>query len=93
MSQENIKKCRINNNKQILNFIKKELTPFKKGTNEEGPRLSTSDLKQLEIKHYTKKDWIELTNEVFNVVFKESPLKRTKYQGLKRNIKYASQRI
>ena len=29
----------------------------------------------------------------FKVVFKESPLKRTKYQGLKRNIKYASQRI
>ena len=46
-----------------------------------------------EIKHYTKKDWIELTDEVFKVVFKESPLKRTKYQGLKRNIKYASQRI
>ena len=44
-----------------------------------------------EIKQYTKKDWIELTDEVFNVVFKESPLKRTKYQGLKRNIKYASQ--
>jgi len=46
-----------------------------------------------EIKQYTKKDWIELTDEVFNVVFKESPLKRTKYQGLKRNIKYASQQL
>ena len=46
-----------------------------------------------EIKQYTKKDWIELTDEVFNVVFKESPLKRTKYKGLKRNIKYASQQL
>ena len=46
-----------------------------------------------EIKQYTKKDWIELTDEVFNIVFKESPLKRTKYQGLKRNIKYASQQL
>ena len=46
-----------------------------------------------EVKQYTKKDWIELTDEVFNVVFKESPLKRTKYQGLKRNIKYASQQL
>ena len=46
-----------------------------------------------EIKNYTKKDWIELTEEVFKVVFKESPLKRTKYQGLKRNIKYASQQV
>ena len=42
---------------------------------------------------YTKKDWVELTDEVFKVVFKESPLKRTKFQGLKRNIKYASQKF
>ena len=53
MSQENTKKCRINSNKQVLDFVKKELTPFKQGTNEEGPRLSPSDRKQLEIKHYT----------------------------------------
>ena len=43
-----------------------------------------------ELINYTKKDWIELTDEVFKVVFKESPIKRTKYQGLKRNIQYAS---
>ena len=48
-SQETIKKCRINSNKQILDFVKKELTPFKQGTNDEGPRLSNADLKQLEI--------------------------------------------
>ncbi len=52
-SQENKKKCRINSNKQILDFIKKELKPFNSGTNEEGPRLSQSDLKLLEIKHYS----------------------------------------
>ena len=44
-SQENKKKCRINTNKQILDFIKKELKPFNTGSNEEGPRLSQSDLK------------------------------------------------
>ena len=43
-----------------------------------------------ELINYTKKDWIELTDEVFKVVFKESPIKRTKYQGLKRNIQYAN---
>ena len=43
-----------------------------------------------ELINFTKKDWIELTDEVFKVVFKESPIKRTKYQGLKRNIQYAS---
>ena len=52
-AQENKKKCRINTNKQILDFIKKELKPFNSGSNEEGPRLSPSDLKMLEIKHYS----------------------------------------
>ncbi len=52
-SQENKKKCRLNTNKQILDFIKKELKPFNTGSNEEGPRLSQSDLKLLEIKHYS----------------------------------------
>ena len=46
-SQEKKNKCRINSNKQILDFIKKELAPFKQGTNDEGPRLSNADLKQL----------------------------------------------
>ena len=46
-----------------------------------------------DLEHYKKKDWIEMTDEVFNVVFKESPLKRTKYKGLKRNINYASQQV
>ena len=46
-----------------------------------------------DINEYTKKDWIEMTDEVFKVVFKESPLKRAKYRGLKRNINYASQQI
>ena len=53
-SQETKKKCRINSNKQILDFIKKELKPFKQGVNDEGPRLSNADLKQLEIKHYSE---------------------------------------
>ena len=52
-SQENKKKSRINTNKQILDFIKKELKPFNTSSNEEGPRLSQSDLKLLEIKHYS----------------------------------------
>ena len=43
-----------------------------------------------ELVNFTKRDWIELTDEVFKVVFRESPIKRTKYQGLKRNIQYAS---
>ena len=53
IAQEAKKKCRINSNKQVLDFVKKELKPFNAGTNEEGPRLSQSDLKLLEIKHYS----------------------------------------
>jgi epoxyqueuosine reductase len=33
-------------------------------------------------------DWKELTQEVFESVFKDSPLKRTKHSGLKRNIDF-----
>lgn len=36
----------------------------------------------------THKDWVEITEETFNKVFKDSPLKRTKHQGLKRNISF-----
>ncbi len=37
----------------------------------------------------TKKEWEELTEETFRVIFKNSAVKRTKYSGLKRNIDYA----
>ena len=36
----------------------------------------------------TKKDWEEITEEVFQKVFKKSPVKRTKFSGLKRNIDF-----
>ena len=38
----------------------------------------------------TKKEWEEMTEEVFSSVFKNSAVKRTKYEGLKRNIKFLS---
>ncbi|KPM49409.1 tRNA epoxyqueuosine(34) reductase QueG [Jiulongibacter sediminis] len=36
----------------------------------------------------SKKDWEEITEEVFKELFKKSPIKRTKLQGLKRNIEF-----
>jgi epoxyqueuosine reductase len=36
----------------------------------------------------TKNDWKELTEDVFKTVFKNSPVKRTKFEGLKRNIRF-----
>lgn len=35
-----------------------------------------------------KQDWLELTEEVFKKRFKDSPIKRTKYQGMLRNLKF-----
>ena len=36
----------------------------------------------------TKKDWEEITEDVFKKIFKKSAVKRTKYSGLERNIKF-----
>ncbi|WP_035656971.1 tRNA epoxyqueuosine(34) reductase QueG [Flavobacterium seoulense] len=36
----------------------------------------------------TKKDWEEMTQETFKIVFKDSPVKRTKFQGLTRNVDF-----
>jgi epoxyqueuosine reductase len=41
-----------------------------------------------ELLSMTKKDWEEITEETFNIVFKNSAVKRTKFEGLKRNINF-----
>lgn len=38
--------------------------------------------------HLTKNDWQDLTKEVFQELFRKSAVKRTKFEGLKRNIKF-----
>jgi epoxyqueuosine reductase len=38
--------------------------------------------------HLTKNDWKDLTQEVFGDLFKNSAVKRTKFDGLKRNIDF-----
>ncbi len=45
------------------------------------------DVKQL-LTSSDRKDWLEITGETFKKVFKKSPLKRTKLEGLLRNIKF-----
>ncbi|MDO3643355.1 tRNA epoxyqueuosine(34) reductase QueG [Mucilaginibacter sp. L3T2-6] len=41
-----------------------------------------------ELLSMSKNDWQELTEDVFQKVFKNSPVKRTKFNGLKRNISF-----
>ncbi|MFL1894102.1 tRNA epoxyqueuosine(34) reductase QueG [Aquimarina sp. 2-A2] len=41
-----------------------------------------------ELLEMTKKDWEEITQEVFSKVFQKSAVKRTKFSGLQRNIEF-----
>jgi epoxyqueuosine reductase len=41
-----------------------------------------------EILHYTANDWQELTEDKFKIIFSISPLKRSKFEGIKRNLKF-----
>lgn len=48
------------------------------------PRLDPSP----ELSSMTKEDWLEMTRETFDRVFRRSPLKRTRFEGIKRNIDF-----
>ncbi|MEO8174257.1 MAG: tRNA epoxyqueuosine(34) reductase QueG [Sediminibacterium sp.] len=41
-----------------------------------------------EILNLSTKEWEELTEESFKSIFKDSPLKRTKFQGIQRNLSF-----
>jgi len=41
-----------------------------------------------ELLEFTKQDWQELTHEIFDEIFEGSAVKRTGFDGLKRNIKF-----
>ncbi len=38
--------------------------------------------------NFSEAEWHDMTEETFNMVFKHSAVKRTKYKGLKRNLKF-----
>jgi epoxyqueuosine reductase len=41
-----------------------------------------------EILNFSKKDWEEISEEVFNKTFADSPLSRSKFKGIKRNLEF-----
>ncbi len=41
-----------------------------------------------ELLGFTKKDWVELTEEIYKLLFKNTAVERAKYSGLKRNISF-----
>ena len=40
--------------------------------------------------NYSKKEWNEITEDLFSEIARKSPLKRTKYSGMKRNLDYVN---
>lgn len=44
-----------------------------------------------EILNFSTNDWEDLTEETFKTIFKNSPLKRTKFEGIKRNLHFIKQ--
>lgn len=50
------------------------------------PRFSPNP----EVEKMKQEDWKEITNEVFQNLFKKSAVKRTKLEGLKRNIRFVT---
>lgn len=41
-----------------------------------------------QILNFSKNDWEELTEESFRSIFRDSPLKRSKYAGIRRNLRF-----
>ena len=52
------------------------------------PHQITEFKPKQELQDFSKKDWDEITDEVFASVFKDSAIKRTKLEGIKRNINF-----
>ena len=52
------------------------------------PTRETAFTPIAEILHFNEKDWEEITEDGFKKIFAASPLKRSKYQGIKRNLQF-----
>ena len=52
------------------------------------PNQETSFIPIPEVIQFNTRDWEELTEEAFKKIFKHSPLKRAKFQGVKRNLRF-----
>lgn len=52
------------------------------------PHQETQFIPNQQLNGLTKKGWEELSEESFRIVFKKSAVKRTKYSGLTRNIRF-----
>jgi epoxyqueuosine reductase len=52
------------------------------------PNLQSRFTPNDSLKNFKKGEWKEITQEIFSEIFRKSPVKRTKFAGLKRNIEF-----
>lgn len=52
------------------------------------PTRETEFMPLNEVLNFSKNDWEELTEESFKSIFRKSPIKRSKFEGIKRNLKF-----
>lgn len=67
--------------------ICQDVCPWNKNSK---PHEEIEFLPKKNLRKLRKKDWVELTEETFDRIFEGSAIKRTKYKGLKRNIRAVS---
>ncbi len=84
--------CQKNSEEKIKKVLGEK---FPRITNREGSGIQISfDNNQPKFKpnstlqNFKKNDWKELTQDLFSEIFQKSPVKRTKFSGLKRNIEF-----
>lgn len=65
--------------------ICQDVCPWNKfATPHQEPKFEPTDA----LKNMTKSDWKDLNEDMFNVMFNHTPLKRTKFKGIRRNIDF-----
>lgn len=69
--------------------ICQEVCPWNRFSKPHSENLFQPDPRLLE---YDRKEWSEITQEVFAEIFRKSAVKRTKYSGLKRNISFLEEK-
>ena len=67
--------------------ICQDVCPWNKFSKPHSEPLLNSTPKLLSM---SKKDWQEITEETFQTIFKNSPIKRTKFSGIKNNIDFSN---
>lgn len=67
-----------------------DVCPWNRFSKPHAEPLFTANSAMLEL---TKKDWEEISEDVFTKVFKDSAVKRTKFSGLKRNLEFLKRSV